>query len=197
MNASATISMQRIQQVREQVQAAIASGAADGNHTVEVLQASLEILNALVAISPPRPRPGTLSGGSILHTFEDEDCPPAGREIDVRIHYTWNDYDPADEPFPIWGAHIEDLEVLAVRYFDPHGKVLELGAYHQELAWSLLAKETEAVTQACTDHGCRTGVGMSHPLYTPSRVDLSPGSARRMAPSARNREVQRARRKSM
>ncbi|MGE0756677.1 MAG: hypothetical protein AB7F89_18235 [Pirellulaceae bacterium] len=121
------------------------------------LHASLRILDAGVPSSPV-PAPGAYAG-SLDYTVDDENYPPHGRQWTIRVHYSWTDYDRADEPSPTWGATIEDIEVLEVRYYDAEGNEVPAARHQLEVVWELLKPQWERVTQACTEDGCRQGVG--------------------------------------
>ena len=137
--------------------------------------------------------------GSIEYTFEDEDFEPFGRAIDVRIYYRWRDYDPADGPHTVWGASIEELEVLAIRHFDKFGNEVAMSKHSTDAAWHLLEKTYEQVTEACTEDGYRRGVGKAPLTYAPGKVRKNPPSTfqkvpanfgSRMAPSISTRPTQ-------
>jgi hypothetical protein len=117
--------------------------------------------------------------------------------VDVRVYYGWDDYNPADEPFPVWGARIVHVEVLAVRYLDQDGDAVDLGIHHRQLAMELLEGQRDEVTEACTDDGVRRGVGEAHPLHRPSPAvgSVTGENMRRMAPSERTRQAPQERRR--
>lgn len=127
--------------------------------------------------------------GSIEYTFEDEEYEPFGRAIDVRIYYRWSNYNPADDPWPMWGATIEDWEVLAVRYFDNAGNEVPEADHFTDVAWHLLNKNYEQVTEACTEDGYRRGAGNAPITYAPGRLrskvvaPAKPDFGPRMVPS--------------
>ena len=197
MSREVTFSIEKIAEVQDKVLQALERAIQNGLDptTFDALQATSALLNSL--IGPVTAGPEVPYRGWIDYTFDDDECLPYGRQVDVRIFYGWDDYNPADEPFPIWGARIEEVEMRAVRYYDQGGNVIELSLHHRDLAWDLLAREREMVIQACTDDGCRRSVGTAHPLYTPARAQSPVGaSVRRMAPSERLRGPQE-RRKSM
>jgi hypothetical protein len=114
------ISASQIESALEQVRSAL--GSTQDEDARSALVASLPILESCSAASP---LDGSKYHGSIEYTFEDEDYEPFGRAIDVRIYYRWRDYDSADDPHTVWGASIEELEVLAIRYFDKFGNEVE------------------------------------------------------------------------
>lgn len=199
MSREVTFSIEKITEVQEKVLRALELAIQNGLDptTFDALQATSALLNSIVGSATTTAK--SHFRGSIDYTFDDDECLPYGRQVDVRIFYSWEDYNAADEPFPIWGARIEEVETRALRYYDQTGNVIELSLYLRDLAWTLLAKDREAVVQACTDDGCLRGVGAAHPLYIPARArPPCPPSVRRMAPSERVRETQQEqRRKSM
>jgi hypothetical protein len=138
---------------------------------------------------------GGRRAGAIEYTLEDDECPPSGRQIDVRVYYGWEDYNPADEPYAVWGARIEGVEVLAIRYLDEAGDAVDLAMHHQQLALDLLEQQREQVTEACTDDGVRRGVGEAHPLHQAASSPATSAANRRMAPSQRTRDARQQRRK--
>jgi hypothetical protein len=180
-------SREQIERICRQIEAAWEAARQSGQDaaTLDALASSLTRLRGLTAPTAQRGKPRHQA--YMDQTFDDEDCPPFGRQIDVRVYYEWHDYDRADEPSPIWGAQIQDVEVLAVRYFDQNGDVIGVADHHADLAWMLVEKNHERVTEACTADGYRRGLGAAHPLYWP---DPAP----RMAPSQRTRESPRNRR---
>src|SRR5687767_2311020 len=106
MSRDIHLSAKRVEELREQVERALQSVLNSGGDqkVIEALRSSLEMLDMVAdsteAFQPPRHR------GSIDYTLEDDACPPYGRQVQVRVYYDWDDYNPADEPFPIWGARI-------------------------------------------------------------------------------------------
>ena len=100
------IELSQVELTREQVRLAL-THAADKKMR-EALTASMQILDSLLV--DPKADPSTKYDGSIHYTFEDEQYEPFGREVDVRVYYSWHDYDSADEPSPVWGATVDDLE---------------------------------------------------------------------------------------
>jgi hypothetical protein len=113
------------------------------------------------------------TAGSIAYVIDDEDYAPHGRSLDVRVHYSWLDYDPADEPHAEWGPAIETVEVVAVRYFDAEGNEIagpsQAAAELTEMAWDLVQAESERVLEACRVDGYRTAAGEAPPWYYPAK----------------------------
>lgn len=123
------------------------------------------------------------TAGSIAYVIDDEDYAPNGRSFDVRVHYGWLDYDPADEPHAEWGPTIEAVEVVAVRYFDSEGNEIAGPAADEdqaEVAWDLVQSESERVLDACRVDGYRTAAGESPPWYYPAKQ--ATGSSTRIVP---------------
>jgi hypothetical protein len=186
----------RIDQARKKVCAALTE--ANNDATRDALHASLEILDTLAEM--PHAQRSSKYAGSIDYTFEDEQYEPFGREIDVRVYYCWYDYDSADEPSPVWGATIEDIEVLAVRNFDKDGNEVLSSEHHLDLAWLLLNRQYEEVTEACTEDGYHRGAGEAPVTYTPQRSSSDAASpaqtnfAGRMARSLPTRRAEQERR---
>ena len=127
------------------------------------------------------------------YTFDDELFEPFGRQIDARVYYHWNDYNPGDDSDVGWGAVIDDVEVLSVREFDREGNSIPVAIYPRDLGWGILQQQLDEVREACTQEGARLGLGRSHPLYRPRRpapaVANQHSIAPRMAPSARDRRT--------
>lgn len=193
---SSKLDSTRIDLARKKVYAALA--AVTNEATRDALNASLEILDALA--ESPRAQRSSKYAGSIDYTFEDERYEPFGREIDVRVYYCWYDYDPADEPSPVWGATIEDIEVLAVRNYDKDGNEVLSSEHQLDLAWLLLNRQYEEVMEACTEDGYHRGAGESPITYTPQRTSSDSVSAAqtnfagRMARSLPTRRAEQERR---
>jgi hypothetical protein len=189
MNGEPGMQPAKIQEAREKVVAAIEAAEGADPQLLEALQASLSVLNDLAAEKQARRSPLT---PSIEYTLEDDDA--AGRrEFDVRVFYGWTDYDPVDEPNPIWGAHVEDVQLVAVRHYDREGNLVDWQTHAGITAWDRLEQEHDRVLEACTNDGALRGLGRVHPLFTPVPSRATPadtGSALRMAPSARVRAVQ-------
>lgn len=183
MNSDAALSAQKIDQARDKICAALQRGGQDGA-TVDALQSSLSLLNSLT--SAPQ-RDTAQHDGAIDYTFDDGDYQPHGRQVDVRIHFAWDDYNPADEPFAVWGARIEDVQVLAIRYYNDEGNEVDAATHHVDLAWDLIEKNRTAITERCTEEGYRQGLGEADPLYAPLPTWPPAAAAPRMAPSARER----------
>lgn len=186
-----TIEIAKIEEVLQQVRSALNAGSEE--ETRAALLASLQILDMLAEGRPPIQ--SSKYDGSIEHTFEDEHYEPFGRAVDVRIHYRWCNYNPADKSHPVWGAMIEDLDVLAIRYFDDSGNEVEASEHSLDVAWHLLHKCYEQVAEACTEDGYRRGVGSSPSTYAlgkRSNVAKQPLAAidTRMAPSVPTRSAQ-------
>ena len=185
----------RVESACAKVRKALATCVDEGVR--DALISSLEILEPLAEVSRgPR---ASKYAGSIDYTFEDEQYAPCGREVDVRVYYCWYDYDPADEPSPIWGASIEDVEVLAVRHFDQEGHEIPENEHRLDLAWFLLNRQYEEVTEACTADGYRQGAGESPITYAPagSSTAATAGNnsfASRMAGSVSTRRAEQERR---
>ena len=183
----------------------------DSNEVLEKLSAALplaesspacpaEVLEALKASKDFLT--GSMSGGvrrqhagSIRWTFEDDAYEPNGREIELLLHYDWEDYSPSDGVTPSAGgcAQITDLEVLAVRYFDEHGDVIDMDQHHLDTAWAVVERNRELLEEKCTDAGHRAVVGRTSPIRF-FDSDPAEGSSEgqetsdwRMAPSARKR----------
>jgi hypothetical protein len=156
---------------------------------IEAIRAADALCSELVnsASTPARRFQGHLD-----YTFDDESYQPNGRQVDVRVYFNWNDYDPADGPVAEWGAVIESVEVLAVRNFDHLGNAVDSHSHLQDVARELLEQNEEVVREACTQEGVRLGIGRSHPFYRPAYqrppqvgIHVAPS---RMAPSARTRQ---------
>ena len=188
MNGEPTMQPAKIRAARQKVTEALAAGGGDPQ-AIEALQASLEVLTSLAGNQPEVVRSSAIP--SISYTFEEVDG-LGRREFDVRIYYGWTDYDPADEPSPIWGAHIEDVEVVAVRYFDRDGEQVDWQTHAGVMAWDQLELEHHRVLSACTNDGALRGLGRVHPLFVPepARPALQADSSLRMAPSVRTRTLQ-------
>lgn len=190
------IGLSDIEHVREQVRSALADATEE--KTRVALTASLNLLETLVR-SPSHERASKYAG-SIEYTFADEQYEPFGREVDVRVYYAWYDYDPADEPSPVWGASIEDLEVLAVRHFDKHGNAVNLDEHCLDIAWHLLNQDHELVKEACTEDGYHSQAGKVpftySPLHSSAQVSAPapPSFTARMAPSVPTRKAGKDRR---
>jgi hypothetical protein len=190
-----TIEIAEIEEVLQQVRSALHAGAEE--ETRAALLASFQILKGLVEARPPIQ--SSKYDGSIQYTFEDENYEPFGRAVDVRIHYRWCNYDSADNPHPVWGATIEDLDVLAIRYFDNSGNEVHASEHPLDVAWHLLHKNYQQVAEACTEDGYRRGVGSAPSTYAPGkRINVASQSladvGTRMAPSVSTRPAQLDRR---
>ncbi len=190
------IELSQIELTREQVRRALPH--ATDKKMREALSASMQILDALLVA--PKVDRSSKYAGSIHYTFEDEPYEPFGREVDVRVYYSWYDYDAADEPSPVWGATVDDLEVLAVRHFDKDGNELDQAEHDLDIAWHFLNNQHEEVTEACTEDRCHNGAGTAPIANTPIRssfkvaAEAAPSPAPRMAPSSTTRKAQQDRR---
>jgi hypothetical protein len=161
-----TIELSKIEEVLDQVRFALRSHRPQ--EAREALLASLQVLQSLVESTVPDR--SSQHAGSIEYTFEDEGYEPYGRAVDVRVYYRWNDYNTADDPRPVWGAVVEDLDVLAVRYFDESGNEIPAAEHASDLAWQLLDKSYQQVTEACTEDGYRRGAGAAPLTYAPGNT---------------------------
>jgi hypothetical protein len=135
--------------------------------------------------------PQMSSAGSITYVIDDEDYAPHGRSFDLRVHYSWLNYDPADEPHAEWGPNIEAVEVVAVHYFDAEGNEIagpSIGTAEQtEIAWDLAQAESDRVLEACRVDGYRTAAGESPPWYYPAKP--AAGIVPRLSPSISTRDA--------
>jgi hypothetical protein len=185
-----------IERAREHLQAALKQATGEGAR--RALAASLRILDD--ATSSPAAEHPSSHAGSIDYTFDDEAYEPHGRQVEARVFYRWEDYNQEDQTPATWGATIEGLQVLTVRYFDEDGEEVTPREHHQDLAWDLLEQHREQVTEACTDDGYRRGLGVAPPSYVPlsgasdSASPSAAGFAVRMAPSEPTRQAQHSRR---
>lgn len=171
--------------IEEALQAARRTGA-DAS-VIDALEAARSCLAPTDAAGHLRAR---REGGLITRTFEDESFEPHGREFDVRVHYDWIDYSAGDAVTPAAGGHavITDIEVIDVRYFDEHGRVIDVDQYHDDAATALAREQWEQLEEACTEQGARTGAGETSPLFFGAPLQTVPQAGpRRMAPSARQR----------
>jgi len=198
MHASQTDSDRAtIERAREHLQAALKE--ATGEDARRALAASLRILDD--AASSPAADDSSSHAGSIDYTFDDEAYEPHGRQVEVRVFYRWEDYNQQDQTPATWGAAIEGLEVLTVRYFDEDGEEVTPREHHQDLAWDMLEQHREQVSEACTEDGYRCGLGVAPPSYVPSSGAAETGASRnagfavRMAPSEPTRQAQQSRRR--
>ena len=198
-NADPTV--QRLESLQHRIRSAL--GRTTDEHLRRDLAEGLQLLSLLVAdaCSPAETTPNQFSG-YVEHTFEDEDYEPHGREIDVRIHYSWHDYDRADDR-SLWGATIEDVEVLAIRYFDDQGNVAGTAEHREDVAWNLVRRHEDLLTDRCTQDGIQRGAGAGHPLFAalsstpasgPPETSDATASAR-MAPSMPTRQREQSRRR--
>jgi hypothetical protein len=190
-----SLDVAEIKNVRELVHSALAGQCDELSR--KALSASLKTLDALAETSSRNPL--RHYAGTADFTFHDEECAPYGREIDVRIHYSWSDYNRTDQPSSHWGANVKEVELVAVRYFDQHGDVTTLGAHHRDLAQDLLSAHDQRLHEVCTDDGCRKGVGEYPVWYIPSKVSAVEPTATaipaRMAPSQSTRAAEETRRR--
>jgi hypothetical protein len=161
----------------------------------EVTDALRECLNVLEAFDNrfDTEHAGHKHDDFVTWTIEDHACFPGGREIDVRLYYDWENYCPGDHVTPDSGgfARLEDIEVVAVRYFDEQGNLASLGDHYHDVAWELAEKDRSVLDDAVTSVGYARGVGETNPLLVPSGLrhveEEREPSQRRMAPSARKR----------
>ena len=178
-----------------QARAALAAAQTDGPNasTVDALRRCLQSLEHSQAAEH---EPANVYDGCIDYTIDDEDFHTHFRQFDMRIYYSWDDYDRDDEPGVIWGANVERCEVLAVHYFDEAGNELSTSDYHLDEALKLVEERHQLVTEACTEDGYRNGVGECHPLYSSPTSSTLPANkvAPRMAPSSRTRQTPQDRR---
>jgi hypothetical protein len=178
------IQLEKLAKARESVRAAL-SLVADGP-VHDALAASLEQFNELLGESSPS-TPEKYSG-SILYTVDDENDSPHRQQFELRVFYHWIDYDPLDEPYPLWGPTIETIDVVAVRQFDAEGNEISLGEHCLKVAWDLVQAEYERVVEACKRAGVVEGIGSAPSWYNPSRgVAPQLSVVTRMAPSASTR----------
>jgi hypothetical protein len=170
-----------------------ASSLAERTNAAPELRAELNAREKLCGEllgSPPTRAP--LCQGYLNYTLDDESYQPHGRQLDVRLGFNWNDYDPHDDPGATWGAVIESVEVLAVRYFDYQGNVVNSHDHLQGVARQLWERNEDEIREACTQEGVRLGIGRAHPFYRPAFNRMSatnPAGSPRMAPSARTRQA--------
>lgn len=178
----------KINAARDKVAAALAGASEMSPAAVDALEASLAVLETFAV----KPLPAAAASAPFINYTLEDSGPAARREFDLRISYDWTDYDPADEPSPLWGAHIEDVQVTAVRYYDRDGNEIDWQTHAGLMAWDLLEQEHDRVLEACTNDGALRGLGRTHPLYTPTPVKpiVETGNAPRMAPSMRSRTMQ-------
>lgn len=195
MSTHDSFSFDRIRAARQQVARALEITEQSGS-AAEIADALLECRAILEAMGKGADADDAKQrhDGFIPWTFEDELIAPFSREMDVRLHYDWEDYSPGDGVTPHYGgfATLSHVEVVAVRYFDGRGKEISLGQYHADVAWHLAEMERESLEDTCTAAGSSGGVGKPHPLFVPAAqvpatAEESEQPARRMAPSARKR----------
>ena len=111
------------------------------------------------------------------------------------------DYSPGGRGTPGYGGFAEpaELEVLAMRYFNERGEEVGVSGFQEDLAWRLVEQHRPSIEEACTAAGYHSGVGTTHPLYTPGPMPAEvrhwTGRERRMAPSSRERGSSTRRRK--
>jgi hypothetical protein len=175
--------------------AAVASAETDGPDasTREALRHCVQWLENSRAT---KRKPAAAYSGFIDYTIDDEEFGTHFRQFDMRIYYSWEDYDRDDEPGVIWGANVERCEVRAVHYFDEAGNELSTSEYHLDEALKLMEERHQLVTDACTEDGYRNGAGECHPLYSLPTSSTPPANkvAPRMAPSSRTRQTPEDRR---
>jgi|GEM_PF-4987781 len=119
--------------------------------------------------------------GCIDFDLDDEDFAPHGRRLELRVHYSWTDYDRADEPHAQWGPTIEAAEVVAVFEYDADGNEvparLAAGEIGKDVASDLVQANADRVLDACREDGYRTAAGESPPWYYPAKQKAT-GAAR-------------------
>ena len=133
--------------------------------------------------------------GCLEYVLEDEDFAPYGRNLELRVHYSWNDFDPTDDPHAPWGPTIEAVDVVAVNHFDADGN--EVPANNSEVtnqtAWELVEADAERVLEACREDGYRTGAGESPAWYYPAKQTASARIAPRLSRSIPTRQAENRR----
>ncbi|MEQ8789697.1 MAG: hypothetical protein RIC55_25610 [Pirellulaceae bacterium] len=192
-----------LERARQQLQAALS--ATTGEAARRALADSLRVLDTALDASPTSSDmltsrdAGDSFSGSIDYTFDDEAYQPHGRQVEVRVFYRWEDYNRNDPPLSAWGASIEQVEVLAVRYFDEDGHEVSPREHHDDLAWDLLEAQREQVTELCTEDGYHRSVGVAAPSYTPpsgrTGAAVAGDFAIRLAPSQSTRTSQEGERR--
>jgi len=181
------------QQVLQQLASALPLAESSPNCPAEVTQALRASKQLLEASAPGQP--ARQYAGSIRWTFEDDGYEPNGREIEVLIHYDWDDYSAGDSITPSSGgcAQIADLEVIAVRYFDDRGEVIDHDRHCLEAAWNAVEQNREQLEESCTDAGPNDGAGRTDPIRFSGMLAMQTsgqdqqGSPWRMTPSSRQR----------
>lgn len=186
-----TLASGQIEALRSRLQA-IEAWARTKAAPAETL-ATLEDVDRFLAELSAAPPTGHSGLNTLDYTLEDEDYPPFGRAFQLRLHFRWEDYDPADEPAAEWGARLEHVEILSVEYFDAAGQAQSLSQHHAEVVDRLVEAERERMERECTAHGCRVGVGRA-PSLAWLATDGTGATSARMAPSARQRTAQLQRR---
>jgi hypothetical protein len=193
MGTHDSFSFDRIEAARQKAAKAL-EAAEENGIAADISEALLECRDILETLSSQFDADANgRHDGFIPWTFEDESIDPFSREMDVRLYYDWQDYCPGDRITPAYGgfATLSNVEVVAVRYFDEHGREASLGRYHADVAWYLAEQERESLEDACTAAGGSRAVGKAHPLFAPTTpvpaAEESEQPTRRMAPSARKR----------
>ena len=137
--------------------------------------------------------------GSLDYTLDEE---AHGREIDIRLYYNWEDYNRADEPFPVWGATIEEFEILGARRIDESDtEALECVEDDVSKVAQELVNDLElTLIEACTEDGYHKGVGEAPPSYSPPPIlpvssNTQSGLTARMAGSLSTRNTEQQRRR--
>ncbi|WP_254510973.1 hypothetical protein [Anatilimnocola floriformis] len=130
--------------------------------------------------------------GCLEYVLEDEDFAPHGRNLELRVHYSWNDYDPTDDPHAPWGPTIEAVDIVAVNHFDAAGNEIPADGLEvsKEMAWELVEADAERVLEACREDGYRTGAGESPEWYYPAK-QASSRIAPRLSRSIPTRQANR------
>ena len=183
-----------LQVLADKIRAALPVAESMANCPPEILEA-LQAANGVLRQADQRsPAPGEKT---VPWTLQDA----GGCQIDVLLHYEWEDYCPGDRITPSSGgyARIVDEEEVEVRYFDDWGEVITLQQQHLHAVWEAVERNRELLEEMCTDAGHRASVGLSSPLHFPGPSQAWPGASAeqdwRMAPSARARSEKEQRRK--
>ncbi len=183
-----------LQVLADKIRAALPVAESMANCPPEILAALQAAQGVLRQAGQRLPAPGEKT---VPWTVQDA----GGCQIDVLLHYEWEDYCPGDRVTPSSGgcARIVDVEVVEVRYFDDWGEVITLEQQQLHAVWEAVEKNRELLEEMCTDAGHRADVGRSSPLYFPGPGQAGPAGSDaqgwRMAPSARARSEKEPRRK--